>query len=99
LIKGEVFLFLSVKLTYRGEIRVAQDFFGQHIAQYSFHGHGMTANLPIGEKGAGAAPFTIFQAGGIGIMFSPEFQGELGEGNSVGLLRISLGFLNLPNQA
>ena len=44
-------------------------------------------------------PLAVFQAGGIGIMLSPELDAEFGEGNPVGLLRITLGFLNLPNQA
>jgi hypothetical protein len=59
----------------------------------------MTANFPGREKGAGAIPLAIFQAGGIGIMFSPELYTKLGEGNSIGLLRVTLRFLNFPNQA
>jgi hypothetical protein len=44
-------------------------------------------------------PLTVFQAGGIGIMFTAKLDAKLGEGNPVGFLRITLGFLNFPNQA
>jgi hypothetical protein len=82
-----------------GEVRIAQDFLGQHVAKDFFHRHGMTANSPGGEKGASAMPFAVFKAGSIGIVLPSKLDAELGEGNSVGLLRITLGFLNLPNQA
>jgi hypothetical protein len=77
----------------------AQDFRGQHIAQYSFHSHSVAAYSPGGEKGARATPFVIFEAGDVGVMFPAEFYTEIGEGNSVCFLSVTFGFLDLPNQA
>jgi hypothetical protein len=58
----------------------------------------MAANSPGREKGTGTMPLTVFEAGSIGVMFSTELYAELGEGNPVGFLCITLGFFNLPNQ-
>jgi hypothetical protein len=44
-------------------------------------------------------PFTVFQAGNVIIMFTTKFDTEVREGNSIGFLSITLGFLNFPYQA
>jgi len=57
----------------------------------------MATESPTGEEVAGTMPLAVFIASIVVIILTAEFYGEFGEGNSVGLLGIALGFFNLAN--
>jgi len=57
----------------------------------------MATESPTGEEVAGTMPLAVFIASIIVVILPAEFYGELGEGNSVGLLCVELGFFNLAN--
>jgi hypothetical protein len=57
----------------------------------------MAAKSPAGEEVAGTVPLAIFVASTVVIILTAEFYREFGEGNSVGLLGVALGFFDLAN--
>jgi len=57
----------------------------------------MATESPTGEEVAGTMPLAVFIVSIVVIILTAEFYREFGEGNSVGLLGIALGFFNLAN--
>jgi len=57
----------------------------------------MATESPTGEEVTGTVPLAVFIASIIVVIFTTEFYGEFGEGNSVCLLGVALGLFDLAN--